>query len=155
MLFLPAGRGFAGRGRRRHRLCGSRRSFGITWGTEGKGFPAMRPGFSLFGDGKWCAEQWLRSWAEQRITRDLTFLGFLPIVWQSSYGRASLATRQFVSGVTTRWWCKSSRSAQVMRLVRKFILHWLKHNIMVSAEHVPGVTNEMLSLVSSFTCFGP
>ncbi|XP_053140582.1 uncharacterized protein LOC128340004 [Hemicordylus capensis] len=112
-------------------------------------------GFGLYLRGRWCAERWPGSWSERGITRDLTFLELFPIVvavhiWAESFKDS-----------VVRFWCdnlavvqiinsQTSKSQRVMGLVRALVLTCLRHNTLFTAQHVPGVQNEVADALSRF-----
>ncbi|XP_077790847.1 uncharacterized protein LOC144328967 [Podarcis muralis] len=112
-------------------------------------------GFGLYWKGRWCAERWPKTWQGGEITRDLTFLEFFPIavavhLWVEEFRNRRVCfwtNNQAVVSVLAKL---SSRSPRVSALLRVFVLHCLRNNIVFSARFVPGVSNEIADALSRF-----
>ncbi|XP_077783928.1 uncharacterized protein LOC144327573 [Podarcis muralis] len=112
-------------------------------------------GFGLYWKGRWCAERWPAEWAGGEITRDLTFLEFFPIavavhLWVEEFRDCRVCfwtDNQAVVSVLAKL---SSRSPRVSALLRVFVLHCLRYNIVFSARFIPGVSNEIADALSRF-----
>lgn len=112
-------------------------------------------GFGLFWDGRWCAEPWPQAWCGEAITRDLTFLEFFPIVvavhlWVEHFKDHRVCFWSDNQAVVTVLAKQSSRSSRVSALLRVFVLHCLRFNIVFSARFVPGISNEIADALSRF-----
>ena len=112
-------------------------------------------GFGLYWRGRWCAKHWPAAWQGEAITRDLTFLEFFPIavavhLWVEEFRDHRVcfwSDNQAVVNVLAK---QSSRSSRVSALLRAFVLHCLRSNIMFSARFIPGISNEIADALSRF-----
>lgn len=107
----------------------------------------------MYFRGHWWAGDWLEAWKIEGITRDLTFLDFFPI-WV-----AIVLWGKDMRDSTIHFWCDNqvvvhvinsltSKSHQVMGLVRGFILRCLRFNIFFLVRHVPGLDNGVADALS-------
>ncbi|XP_077773920.1 uncharacterized protein LOC144325210 [Podarcis muralis] len=112
-------------------------------------------GFGLFWKGRWCAMRWPLEWQGTDITRDLTFLEFFPIavavhLWVDEFRDRRVCFWTDNLAVVNVLAKLSSRSPRVSALLRVFVLHCLRCNIVFSARFVPGVSNEIADALSRF-----
>lgn len=103
-------------------------------------------GFSIYFRGHWCAEDWSDAWANERITRDLTFLEFSPIwvaIW--IWGKDMANQRSVVHATNSL----SSKSINVSCLLCAFILCCMEFNLHLMARHAPRVDNGLLTILQT------
>ncbi|XP_067323909.1 uncharacterized protein [Anolis sagrei] len=112
-------------------------------------------GFGVYFNGHWCAERWPDDWHRLKITSDLTFLEFFPILvavslWGESFANSTvhfwcdnMATVQVINTLT-------SKSPRVMNAIRQFVLQCLNLNILFRAFHIAGLDNTLADALSRF-----
>jgi hypothetical protein len=112
-------------------------------------------GFGLYFKGHWCHDKWPQSWHTSGFTSDITVLELFPIlvalyIWGSElvnkkirFNCDNMAVVQIINKL-------SSKSEQVMCLVRCLALRCLNLNIIIKANHVPGRFNGICDALSRF-----
>jgi hypothetical protein len=112
-------------------------------------------GFGIYFQGDWCCAPWPMEWHNQGKTKDITVLELFPIflsvvMWGDQLKNKRLIFNCDNSAVVQIVNSLSSKSEQVMQLVRVLTLYCLKYNILLKAQHVPGVKNEICDALSRF-----
>jgi hypothetical protein len=112
-------------------------------------------GFGLYFKGHWCHDKWPQSWHTRGFTSDITVLELFPIlvalyIWSSElvnkiirFNCDNMAVVQIINML-------SSKSEQVMCLVRCLALRCLNLNIIINSNHVPGRFNGICDALSLF-----
>ncbi|XP_061173384.1 uncharacterized protein LOC133182551 [Saccostrea echinata] len=102
----------------------------------------------------WCCLHWPACW-EEEIYRDISLLELIPIVlgiiiWAENLRDKKLLLHIDNSALVYIINRKSSEIKRVMTFVRMLVLHTLKFNIQIKAQHIPGVKNEIADAISRF-----
>lgn len=114
---------------------------------------ACDKGFGAYFQGHWTCAVWPESWVLQGLTKDITLLEYFPIlvsivVWGDSLRNKKVLFRcdnQSVVQVVNR---QTSKSPELMVLVRELTLRCLKLNLALKAEHIPGACNGIADSLS-------
>lgn len=117
---------------------------------------ASSVGFGGFLRGKWFQGRWPPHLLLDRVTG-------ISIEWQELFPIvvACAIWHPFFTGKRLQFWCDNesvvsiinsghSKSPRIMDLVRFLVLISMKHNFLVRARHVPGVSNEIADALSRF-----
>jgi hypothetical protein len=112
-------------------------------------------GLGIFFQGHWCQAKWPLTWHKKGITKDITVIELFPIlvavfIWGSELKNKKIKFRCDNEAVVHILNTLTSKSDNVMCLVRKLTLECLKLNILVRAEHVPGTLNTVCDALSRF-----
>lgn len=106
-------------------------------------------GFGIFLNGSWCYGAWPNSW----VSRDITVLEMFPIVVSVFLWSAQLKDKKILYRCDNMSVCHivnalSSKSKDMMVLVRLFVLQCLKFSIYFRCEHIPGIYNTITDALS-------
>jgi hypothetical protein len=112
-------------------------------------------GFGIFFQGHWCQANWPEIWHSRGITKDITILELFPIVvalfiWGSELRNKKILFNCDNEAVVHILNKSSSKSKQVMVLVRLLALRCLELNVLVRAAHLPGTHNVICDALSRF-----
>lgn len=112
-------------------------------------------GFGAFFKGHWCQGRWPSAWYEVGLTKNITALELFPIfvaivVWGQELQNKKIRFHCDNEAVVAILNSLTSKSNEVMRLVRKLTLLCLQRNILLKAEHIPGTNNEICDALSRF-----
>lgn len=110
-------------------------------------------GFGIFFDGKWAFGRWPHHWAALGRLRDLTFLEMFPVVTALTTWGPSLANRRILFHIDNQAVVhiinkQTSKSPEVMVLVRRFVLLTLNFNIIFRAEYIHTKSNAIADSIS-------
>ena len=110
-------------------------------------------GCGAFFNGQWVFFPWPVHWHGCPIMRDITLLELIPVVlaistWGSQFSNKKLImhvdNEAFVSVINKQ----TSKSKNVMTLVRTLVLCLLQNNTTFRSEHVPGSSNKIADSIS-------
>ncbi|XP_052214344.1 uncharacterized protein LOC127833226 [Dreissena polymorpha] len=112
-------------------------------------------GFGVYFAGKWMSERWPDEWFKHGYTTDITVLELFPIVvaiftWGKELQLKKICFRSDNMAVCHIINKMTSKSDLIMVLLRNLTLKCLQMNIVVKAEHVPGVKNSITDALSRF-----
>ena len=112
-------------------------------------------GFGIFFQGKWACAAWPDSWFVKNIASDITVLELFPILVAITLWGAILVNRKVLfhcdnQAVVAIINTQTSKSNNVMILLRSLILKCLQFNIVLKAEHIPGSENALTDALSRF-----
>ncbi|CAG2231067.1 unnamed protein product [Mytilus edulis] len=101
-------------------------------------------GFGIYFKGRWAHGLWPRTWHKRGLLSNITFLELFPvmvaiILWGSELRNKKVLFHIDNEGAVHIINKKSSKSSDVMVLVRRLVLETLHHNILIKADHVPVV----------------
>ena len=110
-------------------------------------------GFRIFFQDKWAFGKWPQHWSDLGRLSDMTFLEFFPVVVAISVWGSLLANKRIFFHIDNQAVVqiinkKSSKSPQVMALVRKFLLDTLHFNIIFRAEYINTKINAVADSIS-------
>ena len=113
---------------------------------EGLGFGA------IYGN-QWTHGIWPESWHSSGLTNDITVLEAFPILvclvlWGSSLTNKKILFRSDNESVTHILNTMTSRSANVMVLLRAITLQCMEHNIVIKSKHIEGKKNTLSDCLS-------
>ena len=100
-------------------------------------------------------EKWPDEWQKKGYTSDITVLELFPIVvaiftWGEELRNKKICFRSDNMSVSHIINKMSSKSDTVMVLLRNLTIKCLQKNIVIKAEHVPGVNNSITDALSRF-----
>jgi hypothetical protein len=110
-------------------------------------------GFGAFFQGSWICKPWPKEWHDRGYTKDITLLEYFPIlvaiyVWGDRLRNKKVLfycdNKSVVQVINTQ----TSKSADLMSLVRALTLKCLKLNLVLKAEHIPGTENNIADSLS-------
>jgi hypothetical protein len=112
-------------------------------------------GLGIYFKGHWANAAWPDAWFAEGLTNDITLLEYFPIlvavyIWGSQLKNKMIlfhCDNESVVQVINR---QSSKSAKLMVLVRELTLKCLQFNLVLRAEHIPGVKNGVADSLSRF-----
>ncbi|OCT70392.1 hypothetical protein XELAEV_18037310mg [Xenopus laevis] len=112
-------------------------------------------GFRAYWAGHWCVGSWPETWKEIGLTKNLVLLELFPVVvtivvWGKYFVGKRLLFNCDNMGVVLSVNNLSSKSAEVVRLLRHLVLCCLVNNIWVRAKHILGTRNEIADALSRF-----
>lgn len=110
-------------------------------------------GFRLFWEGRWCAERWPSHWIHQG--QSIAFLELFPlivalVVWHREFRDRSILFHVDNMAVVNLINTQKARDTRVLRLLRCFMLHSLRLNMVFKAKHIAGVNNVIADALSRF-----
>ncbi|CAG2246210.1 unnamed protein product [Mytilus edulis] len=110
-------------------------------------------GFGIYFKGRWAHGLWPRTWHKRGLLSNITFLELFPvmvaiILWGSELRNKKVLFHIDNEGAVHIINKKSSKSSDVMILVRRLVLETLHHNILIKADHVPGKVNTIADAIS-------
>ena len=112
-------------------------------------------GFGAYFQGQWVCESWPISWTEQGRTANITLLEYFPIlvavcIWgeqmRNKKVKFSCDNKPVVEIINRQ----TSKSPEIMVLVRAFTLKCLQLNLVFRAEHISGADNGIADSLSRF-----
>ena len=111
-------------------------------------------GGGAFFDNHWAVLKWPSTW-DASVRRDITFLEMVPIlmaiwVWSNYFTAKKLLIHTDNMALVHILNTQTSKSVNVMSLVRPLVLLCLKQNIQIKCVHVPGYTNSIADAISRF-----
>ena len=112
-------------------------------------------GFGLYFAGKWAYAALPEDWRESGLTNNISVLEFFPIlvalyIWGEHLRNKKVLFHSDNVAVVQAINSATSKSDQLMTLLRAFTLKCLKLNIACKAEHIPGVRNVITDSLSRF-----
>lgn len=112
-------------------------------------------GFGAYFQGKWVNGVWPDLWHQTGLTKDITVLEFFPIlvsvcIWAVHLNNKKILFKCDNLSVVHILNTQTSKSEQIMVMVRALTLKCLQHNIVLKAEHIPGYTNNITDSLSRF-----
>ncbi|KAK3096561.1 hypothetical protein FSP39_001295 [Pinctada imbricata] len=110
-------------------------------------------GFSIYFQGHWAYATWPSSWVDSGLMRNITFLELLPVVTAVIIWGQYLENKKVVFHIDNLSVVqiinkKSSKDPCIMRLIRKLVICTLHRNILIRAEHIPGIFNDIADAIS-------
>jgi len=110
-------------------------------------------GFGAYFHGQWTNDTWPKSWIEQGRTRDITLLEYFPIlvslyIWGDHLRNKKVLFRCDNNAVVQVINSQTTKSTELMVLVRALTLKCLQLNLVLKAEHIPGVQNGIADSLS-------
>lgn len=116
---------------------------------------AATSGFGLYFSGKWACAKWPTEWKESGVTNNINVLEFFPIIVALSIWGDDLKNKKIVFNsdnitVVTAINSMTSKSTDLMILLRKFTLLCLNLNIVAKSAHIPGKQNIITDSLSRF-----
>ncbi|XP_053391454.1 uncharacterized protein LOC128554230 [Mercenaria mercenaria] len=112
-------------------------------------------GFGIWFKGHWCHARWPVAWHSNGLTRDITVLELFPIVtaiciWGEQLRNKKIRFHCDNQAVVHILNTMSSKSSQVMTLIRVLTLQCLRFNCLLRASHIAGAKNEISDALSRF-----
>jgi len=112
-----------------------------------------RHGLGCYFKGKWCSAAWPEQWHTEGITSDITVLELFPIlvalhIWGEDLKNKKILFHCDNQSVVQILNSMSSRSDNVMTLLRMITMLCMKRNMAIKAEHLPGTSNEISDALS-------
>lgn len=103
-------------------------------------------GFGIYFAGKWTCAAWLADWRDSGRTRDITVLELFPNVVSLYLWGAELRNKKIMfhcdnAAVVYAINTMTSKSENVMILLRALTLKCLQLNVVAKAKHIPGKSN--------------
>lgn len=119
--------------------------------TDSAGGPDM--GFGIYFQTKWTFAPWPASWRTRGITQDITVLELFPIfvalqIWGENLRNKKIRFHCDNMAVVHIINSMTSKSEQVMCLVRLLTVRCLETNTIIKASHVPGFKNKICDALS-------
>ena len=116
---------------------------------------AKDKGFGAYFGGKWICAPWPATWVEEDRLRDITLLEFFPIlvavyIWGDQLKNKKVLFKCDNKSVVQVINRQTSKSSELMVLVRALTLKCLQLNLILKAEHIPGVHNNIADSLSRF-----
>ncbi|KAJ1104244.1 hypothetical protein NDU88_001656 [Pleurodeles waltl] len=105
----------------------------------------------LYWDGRWCAEERPGEW--KNGGRSIAFLELFPLIvavclWGNELRHSRVLLRVDNLAVVQMVNRQTAREAQVLQLMRVFVLQCLRNDIYFRVRHVPGVNNDIADALS-------
>ena len=112
-------------------------------------------GFGIWFNGHWCQEKWPSDWVQKGLTKNITLLELFPIVV------ATVVYGNYMTNRKIRFHCDnmaavcvlnsmSSKSRQVLALLRILTMQGIFNNCLVKADHIDGCKNDVADALSRF-----
>lgn len=119
--------------------------------TDSAGGSAL--GFGIYFKGEWAHGSWPNTWVDKDLLSNITFLELFPVLVSVTIWGQQLKNKKVLFHIDNEAAVhilnkKSSKSPEVMSIIRKLVLETLKHNIQIKAEHVPGKKNLIADAIS-------
>ena len=116
---------------------------------------AIGNGFGAYFKGKWTCGKWPVAWHLQGLTADITLLEYFPIlvaiyIWGDQLRNKKVNLRCDNASVVSIINTQTSKSQKIMVLVRALTLKCLEFNLVLKAEHIAGVKNDIADSLSRF-----
>ena len=110
-------------------------------------------GFGAFLNGRWCAARWHERWLQEEILQNLVLLELFPVIvavviWKNSFSNKRILVHTDNKGVFFAVNSLSSKSVPVLKLLRFLVLHCMRFNIWLKAEHIAGIHNNIADALS-------
>lgn len=110
-------------------------------------------GFGIYFAGRWTYGKWPKEWHAKGLTTDITFLEIFPIwvalvLWGAQLTKQKICFHCDNKAVVDIIAKMSSRNDNVMVILRAITLACMRHNIIIKAQHVPGVQNNICDALS-------
>lgn len=114
---------------------------------------AAAKGFGIYFKGHWAYAEWPKNWHDDRITDDITTLELFPIlvalhIWGQDLAKKKLKFMCDNKAVVDIINSMTSKSDNVMVILRRITVLCLRNNIVVKACHVPGSKNVLCDALS-------
>ena len=114
---------------------------------------AENKGFGIFFQGQWTCSVWPQSWIKQGRLQDITLLEYFPIlvaiyIWGEKLSNRKVLLHCDNKAVVQVINKQTTKSLDIMVLVRALTLKCLKLNIVLRAEHIPGCKNVIADSLS-------
>lgn len=116
---------------------------------------AVGNGFGAYFQGRWLCEAWPEAWLASGRTNDIVLLEYFPIlvsiyVWGEQLRNKKVLFRCDNKSVVQTINGQTSRSPEIMILVRALTLKSLRLNLTIRAEFIPGLSNSIADSLSRF-----
>ena len=116
---------------------------------------AAAHGFGIYFKGHWTYAKWPLQWYTSGITDDITTLELFPIlvalhVWGDKLKNKKIRFMCDNMAVVNILNSMTSKSGNVMTLVRRITLLCLEYNMVIKANHIQGVKNNLCDALSRF-----
>ena len=103
-------------------------------------------GFGIYFGGRWSHATWPTEWQESGLTGDITVLELFPILvslylWGNELRNKKILFHCDNAAVVFAVNTMTSKSEQVMTLLRALTLKCLRLNVVAKAKHIPGKFN--------------
>ena len=114
---------------------------------------AASAGFGIYFAGRWCASPWPITWYENNLTENICVLELFPIIvalymWGNQLRNKKVLLHSDNMAVVQAINKMTSKSDDMMTLLRIFTLKCLEYNLLVKAEHIPGFKNSIADSLS-------
>ena len=112
-------------------------------------------GFGIFFAGKWAHAKWPEQWHKAGITGNISVLEFFPIfvalhLWGKHFRNKKIILHCDNMAVVCTVNSMTSKSDQMLVVLRAFTLKCLELNLVVKAKHIPGKSNDITDSLSRF-----
>ena len=116
---------------------------------------AVNNGFGAYFQGCWSCAAWPKEWFAYGYTKNITLLEYFPIlvslyIWGHKLRNKKVLFQCDNASVVHVINRQSSKSPELMVLVRALTLKCLQLNLVLKAEHIRGVHNEIADSLSRF-----
>ena len=110
-------------------------------------------GCGAYFSGQWAYFPWPKSWEEEGILKDMTFLEFVPVVlaiaiWGDRFQNQKIIFNIDNLSLVNILNSQTSKSKRVMALIRPFILYTLRNNVVFKAKHIFSKSNFIADAIS-------
>ena len=110
-----------------------------------------REGFGIYFDGKWVVGRW----PEQFLHNSIQWKELLPIylaciIWAPLFDRKRLEFHCENQAVVNVWGSNTTKSNEIMPILRKIFFVLASHNFTVKVSHIRGVNNSIDDSLSHF-----
>lgn len=110
-------------------------------------------GCGAYFSGRWVFWSWLPEWKDSGILKDVTFLEMIPILIAVKVWGPMLVNKKILFRVDNLALVhilnkQTSKSKRIMDLIRQFVLHNMKNNIIWRSVHISGLENGLADAIS-------
>ena len=110
-----------------------------------------KEGFGIYFDGKWVAGRWPEKFLHNSIQWKELFPIYLAcIIWAPLFHRKRLEFHCDNQAVVDIWGSNTTKSKEIMPILRKMFFVSASHNFTVKVSHVRGVNNSIADSLSRF-----
>ena len=110
-----------------------------------------KEGFGIYFDGKWVAGRWPEKFLQNSIQWKELFPIYLScVIWAPLFHRKRLEFHCDNQAVVDIWASNTTKSKEIMPILRKMFFVSASHNFTVKVSHIRGVSNSIADSLSRF-----